>query len=159
DSWNVAQPSGALEVTMTTAHSARYCRSLLTAALLCGWLSQSAAQEPAPAAATAAEGQRVYYNHCASCHGASAEGDGPVASVMRVTVPNLRNLAERNDGRFPAEAVRAYVDGRTLNAAHGERLMPIWGDVFLAAGAGDEAAATRRIAALVEFIAGIQYPR
>jgi len=49
---------------------------------------------------------------------------------MRVTVPNLRTLATRNDGAFPAEAVRAYIDGRESVAAHGDRQMPVWGDVF-----------------------------
>jgi hypothetical protein len=78
---------------------------------------------------------------------------------MQVNVPNLRNLAARNGGRFPAEAVRAYIDGRTINAAHGERLMPVWGDVFRVAGAGNEAAASQRVAALAEFIAEIQYPQ
>jgi len=144
---------------MTTARLAVYCGALLASAALCGCVSAGGAPASATAAANAAEsGEQLYFNHCASCHGASAEGDGPVAGVMRITVPNLRNLAERNGGQFPAEAVRAYIDGRTLNAAHGERLMPVWGDVFLA-GAGNDAAARRRIAALVDFIAGIQYPR
>jgi len=132
---------------------------MLVAAVLGGCNSPGATREPATAAsALQPAGQQLYYNHCASCHGASAEGDGPVASVMQVTVPNLRNLAARNGGRFPAAAVSAYIDGRTMNAAHGERVMPVWGDVFRAAGAGNEEAATQRIAALVDFIAGIQYP-
>jgi mono/diheme cytochrome c family protein len=123
-------------------------------------LPASAATSTATAAATAAPGgEALYFNHCASCHGANAEGGGPVASVMQVNVPNLRNLAARNGGRFPTEAVRAYVDGRSVNAAHGERVMPVWGDVFRAAGAGNDAAASQRIAALVDFIAEVQYPQ
>jgi mono/diheme cytochrome c family protein len=134
--------------------------SLLAAAVLCSCYS-AADTRPPPDAATAAvpEGDELFFNHCASCHGANAEGGGPVASVMQVNVPNLRNLAARNGGRFPAEAVRAYIDGRTINAAHGERLMPVWGDVFRVAGAGNEAAASQRVAALAEFIAEIQYPQ
>lgn len=141
--------------------TAAVCGALVAAAVLGGCDSTGDSREPAAARATAAAptGEQLYYNHCASCHGANAEGDGPVASVIQVTVPNLRTLATRNGGRFPAEAVRAYVDGRTLNAAHGERLMPVWGDVFRDAGADDDTAAGQRIAALVDFLAAIQYPQ
>ena len=57
-------------------------------------------------------GARLYLNHCAACHGEYGEGDGSVAATLRVTMPNLRSLAMRNDGVFPADAVTAYVDGR-----------------------------------------------
>ena len=36
---------------------------------------------------------------------------------MRVTVPNLRSIAMRNGGTFPADAVAAYIDGRESPAA------------------------------------------
>ena len=103
-------------------------------------------------------GARLFFNHCAACHGDAAEGGGPVAAAMRVTVPNLRTLATRNDGAFPAEAVRAYIDGRESVAAHGDRQMPVWGDVFR----GPEQATSqrtvrRRIDALVQFIETLQY--
>jgi mono/diheme cytochrome c family protein len=103
-------------------------------------------------------GARLYFNHCAACHGDDGEGTGPVAASMRVTVPNLRTLAQRNRGVFPADAVTAYVDGRTEKAAHGDRQMPIWGDVFKgAAQDATEGTVRRRIAAVVEFIATLQY--
>ena len=103
-------------------------------------------------------GARLYFNHCAACHGDNGEGTGPVASSMRVTVPNLRSLAQRNGGMFPVDSVRAYVDGRSIPAAHGDRLMPIWGDVFLGADQNaDDRTVRRRIAAVVEFISTLQY--
>ena len=105
-------------------------------------------------------GARLYLNHCAACHGDDGEGTGPVAASMRVTVPNLRALAQRNGGVFPADAVSAYVDGRTAKAAHGDRQMPIWGDVFKGADQdAPERAVRRRIAAVVEFISALQYPQ
>jgi mono/diheme cytochrome c family protein len=113
-------------------------------------------------AAGAAEdtGARIYLNHCAACHGEEGEGGGPVAAAMNVTIPNLRALAARNDGTFPADAVAAYIDGREITAAHGDRQMPIWGDVFRGPDQGTaERVVRRRIAALVEFIAMLQYPR
>jgi mono/diheme cytochrome c family protein len=112
----------------------------------------------APALAQDDLGARLYFNHCAACHGDEGEGTGPVAASMRVTVPNLRALAERNGGMFPVDAVRAYVDGRNMPAAHGDSVMPIWGDVFLGADrSADDRTVRRRIAAVVEFISTLQY--
>lgn len=112
----------------------------------------------APALAADDLGPRLYFNHCAACHGDNGEGTGPVAAAMRVTVPNLRSLAERNGGLFPIDAVRAYVDGREVPAAHGDRVMPIWGDVFRGADQdADDRTVRRRIAAIVDFISTLQY--
>jgi mono/diheme cytochrome c family protein len=103
-------------------------------------------------------GAALFMTHCASCHGAEAEGGGPVAAVMTITVPNLRTLATRNRGVFPADAVAAYIDGREPRAAHGSRTMPVWGDFLQAENAPDpEASVRQRIAALVAFIEQLQY--
>ena len=110
----------------------------------------------AVACAAEADGSSLYANHCAACHGQRGEGDGPVAALMKVTVPNLRELQKRAGGRFPADAVRAYIDGRSLEPAHGNREMPVWGDVFRAATAGDEPVIAARVAVLVAFIAELQ---
>jgi mono/diheme cytochrome c family protein len=103
-------------------------------------------------------GARLYLNHCAACHGAEGEGGGPVAAAMRAGMPNLRTLAQRNGGVFPTDAVTAYVDGRTINSAHGDRQMPIWGDVFRGPEQGTaERTVRRRIAALVDYVTKLQY--
>jgi mono/diheme cytochrome c family protein len=104
-------------------------------------------------------GARLYFNHCAACHGEDGEGGGPVAATINLAMPNLRSLAMRNGGVFPAVAVTAYIDGRNMPNAHGERQMPIWGDVFRGAEQGTaERTARRRIAALVDLIESMQYP-
>src|SRR3954447_7798993 len=51
------------------------------------------------------KGDALFATHCAACHGVDGEGGGPVASVMNVSMPNLRTLAKRNGGVFPAEPV------------------------------------------------------
>jgi len=103
-------------------------------------------------------GAHLYFNHCAACHGEYGEGTGPVAASMRVTMPNLRTLAQRSGGVFPADTVTAYVDGRETKAAHGDRQMPIWGDVFRGADQGTaKRTVRRRIAAVVDFISTLQY--
>lgn len=103
-------------------------------------------------------GARLYFNHCAACHGEAGEGDGPVAATLHVTVPNLRTLEQRSNGAFPSDTVRAYIDGREPKVAHGDRQMPIWGDVFRGSDQGTaQRTVRRRIDALVEFIAMLQY--
>lgn len=128
---------------------------------VCEWCAAwlLAAALPA-AAANKPDGAQLFMNHCAACHGADGEGGGPAASAMQTTVPNLRTLAQRNGGPFPSEAVTAYIDGRALKTAHGDRRMPVWGDVFRGPEQGTAQRTVReRIAALVAFVRGIQYPR
>jgi mono/diheme cytochrome c family protein len=104
-------------------------------------------------------GARLYFNNCAACHGDDGEGTGPVAASMRVTMPNLRSLAQRNGGVFPGDSITAYIDGRSPRAAHGDRQMPIWGDVFRGADQGTaKRSVRRRIAAVVDYIWTLQYP-
>jgi mono/diheme cytochrome c family protein len=103
------------------------------------------------------DGARLFVNYCAACHGAVGEGDGPVAASLAVGVPNLRTLALRNGGEFPESSVSAYIDGRELRAAHGDRQMPIWGDIFAALERGDEDVVAARINAVVRFIETLQY--
>lgn len=102
----------------------------------------------------------AFATHCASCHGLLGEGDGPVAASIRVTVPNLRTLTQRNRGEFPTDAVASYIDGRNLPAAHGDRYMPVWGLVFDTTErlVEDAAGAESRIDAIVGYLREIQYP-
>ena len=121
------------------------------AALIATTLSAAGAERP--------NGAQLFHNHCAACHGIDGEGGGPVAAVMQTTVPNLRSLTQRSGGTFPADSVTAYIDGRQTKAAHGDRQMPIWGDVFRGPEQGTaERTVRERIAALVAFLKGIQYP-
>jgi mono/diheme cytochrome c family protein len=105
-------------------------------------------------------GPTLFRNHCAACHGEDGRGGGPAAPVMRVPVPNLRTLAARNGGTFPADAVTAHIDGRQMQAAHGDRQMPVWGDVFRTGEglATADRAARERVAAVVKFLEVIQEP-
>jgi mono/diheme cytochrome c family protein len=135
----------------------------LTAGLSAALALAACVGSPTPAtaqASTALSGQALYAQHCSACHGLLAEGDGPVADVMRVTVPNLRTLQARANGTFPRDAVMRYIDGRDLPAAHGDRYMPVWGEQFASADsngeAADDALADLRIAAIVDFLEQIQ---
>ena len=86
--------------------------------------------ERLPALIRSTKGQDLYRAYCASCHGLDARGDGPAAAALRTKVPNLRQLAERNGGMFPAAKVQKVISGDDVIASHGSREMPIWGPIF-----------------------------
>ncbi len=57
------------------------------------------------------EGEGLYATHCASCHGATGGGDGPLAAALSVRPPALRDLAIQ--GRFSdQEMVELTLHGR-----------------------------------------------
>ena len=106
-----------------------------------------------------ADGAALFARYCASCHGRLGEGDGPVATAM-ASVPNLRTLRTRSRGTFPRQAVIRYIDGRDPPAAHGTRMMPVWGENFSAEAEGNselgEAISRERIAAITDFVESLQ---
>jgi len=75
-------------------------------------------------------GEAIYLRYCASCHGTSGRGDGPVASSMTPRPYDLTTIAERSDGHFDERGVMAVIDGERWVSAHGSRAMPVWGAVF-----------------------------
>ena len=133
------------------------CWVVLCAIFQVSVLSQ--APEPAQDVAQAAAGREIFHTYCASCHGTSATGNGPVAESMRRTPPDLTGLALANGGLFPAERLRRIVDGREVEA-HGVRDMPVWGDAFKAVNGGHSEEAVRaRIEAVLKYLASIQRRR
>lgn len=105
-------------------------------------------------------GVELYQEHCASCHGEHAHGDGPVALSLRVAVPDLTRIAARQGGTFPVDRVRSVIDGRTPLAPHGTRNMPVWGWAFRASTTNTGAQAEYRtqalIGLLVDYLRSIQ---
>ena len=71
-------------------------------------------------------GARYYSDHCAVCHGETALGDGPMASVLSVRPADLTRLSETNGGDFPTARVVRRIDGTTEIMAHGGP-MPLFG--------------------------------
>ena len=127
---------------------------LAVAMLLAGCAGQTRT-----ASAPTAEGAELYRLHCAGCHGAAGRGDGPVAPLMAVTVPDLTRIAARRGGRFPEDEVARIIDGLSPLAAHGTRHMPVWGYEFYASDADDETArrqADERVEQLTRFLGSIQ---
>ncbi len=120
--------------------------------------------EPPVADSAGPSGAALYADNCANCHGRHGEGDGPMAPALSVALRDLRYLAARNRGTFPADFVRDIIDGRALDAAHGVAArpndMPVWGAVF-AGGHGQHAerTAAARVDALVRYLEALQVER
>jgi mono/diheme cytochrome c family protein len=110
--------------------------------------------------AQAFEGKQKYDIYCATCHGAAGKGDGVLASSLRKRPADLTQLARKNQGKFPAEAIVTFIDGRTRDEAHTKSDMPVWGEVFSksqdSAGPDD---VKSRIEALVKYLETIQDTR
>lgn len=75
-------------------------------------------------------GKQLYARHCASCHGDSGTGDGPLAETLKQRPADLTALARKNGGSFDHPGVMAIIDGRRAVSEHGPREMPVWGAVF-----------------------------
>ncbi len=71
-------------------------------------------------------GKREFEANCASCHGLDGRGNGALGNLLRVSPPDLTQLAKKNQGIVPMNRLYEVIEGGTV-AAHGTRDMPIWG--------------------------------
>ncbi len=75
-------------------------------------------------------GKSLFAAYCTSCHGATAHGDGPLASSLRVEPADLTVIQQDHDGTFPLDLVMKKIDGTERVKGHGSSDMPIWGKAF-----------------------------
>jgi mono/diheme cytochrome c family protein len=104
-------------------------------------------------------GERQFRVSCSGCHGADARGNGPIAPILKVPVPDLTRIAERRNGVFPVDDIYRIVDGQADLSAHGPRHMPVWGYEFFGDDPDDEVAharASEKIDRVVGFLRSIQ---
>lgn len=99
---------------------------------LFGWITCVVFLFAPMAQSVAAEngGRETYLKYCASCHGRQGEGDGPVSRYLKVKVADLTRLRSKNHGTYPLDRVMSSIDGSRAVRAHGDRHMPVWGEVF-----------------------------
>jgi len=106
----------------------------------------------APQTSSPYSGPADYQVFCASCHGASAKGDGVIAGTLRKRPADLTQLSKKNDGVFPADATF-----KTIESGHEKADMPGWSAVLAKSqeSAGEDAAKAR-IRALVKYLETLQ---
>jgi hypothetical protein len=106
-------------------------------------------------------GKREFQHSCATCHGATAKGDGPSASTLNVKPADLTRLSKKHGGVFLFWRVYEKINGRDEDVirGHGTREMPIWGERFhFERDASEErqAGVRGRILSLVFYLQSIQ---
>ena len=118
---------------------ARRTIAVAAATVLCaGWLTGISVPAAQAQAFEQYSGEETFQRFCASCHGESGRGDGPVAAGLAITVPDLTLLAQRHGNEFPESAMRKIIDGREIVIVHGTRYMPVWGYEFWLEEGADE---------------------
>jgi mono/diheme cytochrome c family protein len=146
--------------TMILSIKSNFQLLLLGAVFGCGMLATalpSNAQEETA-------GANEYRISCASCHGLTGKGDGPLAQYLTVKPANLTVLSKNNNGDFPYLEVFQTIDGRTVVSGHGDRMMPVWGNRYeVEAGVepgtyASETIVRGRVLELVDYIQSIQLP-
>ncbi len=132
---------------------------LLAAALAIGCGSHRRAEpQAAPAPPEIADGRTLYRQNCGACHGLAGKGDGIVSSLMTPKPTDLTRLSAANEGEFPAEALRRFIDGRATIRAHGNSEMPVWGATFTIRSDVGAEQVDATITAIVDYLASIQVP-
>lgn len=104
------------------------------------------------------DGATLYQRHCAACHGADADGNGPMAAVLTLQPTDLTSLSAGNGGTFPIARVVARIDGREPLVSHGSP-MPLFGHLYERQNSDltDEAGTTLRTSAeIVALLAHLQ---
>lgn len=102
-------------------------------------------------------GKALYLQHCSSCHGQEGHGNGPVSRYLAVQVPDLTLIKKKNNGIYPSDAVMAAIDGRHDIRGHGDRQMPVWGEIFtIEDQKRPERASVSKAKLITEYIAQLQ---
>ncbi len=80
--------------------------------------------------AAGGDGEALYMELCAVCHGADGTGNGPAAKALNKPVPDLTLIRLHGDGTFPRSSIEKTIRGEGEITAHGTLDMPIWGRAF-----------------------------
>lgn len=135
-------------------------KPLVVAALCAGFAGMALAQAKP---ARVDFGKREFDANCASCHGLSGKGKGPLVEMLTKSPPDLTLLAKNAGGVFPMARLYDVIDGANV-PSHGSRDMPVWGREYkLQAGEyyvdvpyDPDAYVRARILALLEYINRLQ---
>jgi mono/diheme cytochrome c family protein len=101
-------------------------------------------------------GKLMYQEHCATCHGVDAKGNGPLASVLKTPPADLTLLTKHHGGKFPTEYVRSVLEFGPGPTAHGSSDMPAWGPIFRYYDKQNERAVQQRIRNLCNYLESLQ---
>ena len=72
----------------------------------------------------------MFKDYCASCHGVDGRGNGPAVVFLKTPPPDLRMIAQRNNGKFPSMQVKGTLTFGLGTHADSDLDMPTWGPAF-----------------------------
>jgi mono/diheme cytochrome c family protein len=101
-------------------------------------------------------GEQIYKQYCATCHGADARGNGPLAAMLKTQPPDLTKLSQRHGGKFPYDYVASVIEFGPGVSAHGSSDMPTWGPIFGYFDKRNEKVVRQRIKNLSDYLASLQ---
>jgi mono/diheme cytochrome c family protein len=104
-------------------------------------------------------GKELFMQYCSSCHGEDGRGNGAVSAYLKIKVPDLTLFKKNNKGIYPMDKVMSAIDGRRVVRGHGDRKMPVWGEVFRKEAEGGKYAELQALLKgklIAEYIATIQ---
>jgi mono/diheme cytochrome c family protein len=101
------------------------------------------------------DGKAMFHEYCAVCHGDEGKGNGPAADALKKAPADLTQVARKNGGAFPEIKVQRIITGEDeVVGAHGNRAMPIWGNIFRSL--SNKEGETLRVNALMKYVEGLQ---
>jgi mono/diheme cytochrome c family protein len=100
------------------------------------------------------DGKTMFHEYCAVCHGDEGKGNGPAADALKKAPADLTQVARKNGGTFPEIKVQRMITGADEVAAHGNRAMPVWGNIFRSLSNKD--GETLRVNALMRYVEQLQ---
>jgi hypothetical protein len=127
----------------------------LTFATLCP--AQLSLQSVPPKFTEWSSGKAMFHEYCATCHGESGAGNGPVAASLKKAPADLTRLSAHNSGKFPDVRVSRFIKGDDVVASHGAREMPVWGDIFRSMST-DYTILAMRVYNLTNYVKSLQIP-
>jgi mono/diheme cytochrome c family protein len=129
---------------------------LLPCALACA--------SPSAAEGLKAQGEGLFAQHCAPCHGSDGKGGGDAAASLGTEPADLTRIADRRGGVWPMLEVMSIIDGYTRRVAP-RADMPVIADlsegpiVEFDTGNGVVTSVPERLVALADYLESIQSPR
>lgn len=71
-------------------------------------------------------GQEMYDQLCAVCHGVDGKGDGPAAQALANPVPDFTQLGTGVGGEYSSAQLKHVIAGRSRTVHEGIVGMPLW---------------------------------
>jgi len=102
---------------------------VVSIAVAAGWVLSAQNTMASEKSQYTEKGRKLFNQYCATCHGSTGNGGGPVAAALKVAPPDLTAIQAAGE-KFPFDRVRTKIDGEKDVTAHGTSKMPIWGTVF-----------------------------